>query len=180
MSKDLPIFPEWQLRRSELNHNWLKNRYLNRMSAAIQRLRNAGPGRKLALSFFVEDFREWEDKRGEANWLVENFEVQMSPKVLFDREPLSNVDAATKEWLPDLIHTLWVSRYRISSMLKNINTAMSVMERKYTCISRMEPWKWMNLPEDMHPFLDLMEEFEDACKGLSTSLSALPKDILCT
>jgi len=172
--------PEWQLRRTNLNHDWLKNRYINRLKAAIQRLRERDSGSYRTLPFFSEDLREWEIKRGEVTWLVENFEVQMSPKVLFNREPLSNVDAATMVWLPNLIHALWVSKYRISAKIDAIKAAMAVLESKYTEIASMEPWRWENVPVETHSLLDIMQEFDSACEALSRSLSDLPKDILFT
>ena len=78
--------PVWQKRRSEFNHDWLKNRFI----PALAKWLNLLDDRIEDLSFehtFVETvLPQWEDHREEALALPRDFEQEMSPRTLLRPE----------------------------------------------------------------------------------------------
>src|SRR4051812_27557431 len=116
MSDRQPMLNEWQERRSEFNHDWLKNQFLNRLNAFLERLRSGNPDLEKLLRFVLEDLPEWKSHEPEARWLIESVVREMSPRLFFDQSPLVRCDVGTKGWLPEIVHEIWLSRYPIRAL----------------------------------------------------------------
>ena len=65
---------DWQRRRSEFNHDWLKNRYLNNLDGFIANLEMKKPDETRLMRFLDEDLRQWKAKEEEARRLMDSFE----------------------------------------------------------------------------------------------------------
>src|ERR1035438_3705378 len=115
----------WQRRRTVLNHDWLKNRFLTALDAA----QNIFSGRihgEVYLSHLIEDvLLDWASRRGEIEELVASFEMQMSPKVLFETEPLVNAEMDTRRRCGAVIHGLWLGRYPVADWVVSAKRAFA-------------------------------------------------------
>ena len=47
------------------------------------------------------------------------------------RERLQNCDAETREWLPDLVHGLWLARYPVREWTEGGNEAFVQADKEY-------------------------------------------------
>ena len=123
---------EWEMRRSKFNHDWLQNQFLNALCAFLTRLsrRNLEPA---ALEEFAAvDFLEWREHEPEAHWLIESFDEQTSPKLLFAVAPLNQCSPDTMSWLPALVHELWLARYPVR-MLQERGRGILVLLTQNSC-----------------------------------------------
>ena len=93
----------WQLKRSEFNHDWLKNQFLNRLNAFLERLRSGNPDAEKLSRFVREDLPEWSAHEPEARWLIDSLEHELSPKRFFD-QPLDEFPVTDASHLRLLRH----------------------------------------------------------------------------
>lgn len=126
---------EWQRRRSEFNHDWLKNQFLNRLNAFLERLRRGHPDVEKLLRFVHEDLPEWRAHEAEARWLIESVETEMSPRRFFEYPPLNRCSEETKCWLPDVVHEIWLSRYPVRALQSQANDALSRVSHCYEMLN---------------------------------------------
>lgn len=125
----------WQLKRSEFNHDWLKNRFLNRLNAFLERLRSGKPDAEKLSRFVREDLPEWSDHEREARWLIDSLEHELSPMRFFDQPPLSRCDSETKKWLPTVVHELWLSRYPVRELREKAADTLAKVNGQYAKLS---------------------------------------------
>lgn len=123
---------KWQERRSEFNHDWLKNQFLNRLNAFLERLRGGNPDLEKLLRFVQEDLPEWKTHEPEARWLIESVESEMSPQRFFDHSPLLHCDSETRRWLPGVMHDIWLSRYPVRELQERASAVLAQVNRQYT------------------------------------------------
>ena len=107
----------WDKCRATLSHDLLKNE----LGPAISKLLKILTG-KVHDPDFIPFFGDYVSGQlssieREVNWLIENAIDSLSPKKLFECQPLINLDEDTKEWLPQIIHNLWVSRVDLITTL---------------------------------------------------------------
>ena len=81
--------------------------------------------------FLGEDFPAWESRRQDAQWIVESFEENMSPRRLFRYSPLNRYDDETQEWLGELVHELWLSRYSVKKKAQESQDALITVNKFY-------------------------------------------------
>ena len=125
----------WQLKRSEFNHDWLKNQFLNRLNAFLERLRSGNPDAEKLSRFVREHLPEWTVHEPEARWLIDSIESELSPKLFFDQPPLNHCDAETKEWLPTVVHELWLSRYPVHELREKAAGNLARVNGQYAKLS---------------------------------------------
>ena len=70
---------DWQRRRSDFNHQWLKNRLLSALDAADHVIRGRIRGAAYLQELLDVDLPEWQERRGDLDALLEDFESEMSP-----------------------------------------------------------------------------------------------------
>ena len=126
---------EWQERRSEFNHDWLKNQFLNRLNAFLERLRSGSPDAEKLSRFVREDLPEWNAHEPEARWLIDSMEHELSPKRFFDQPPLSRCDPDTRKWLPTVVHELWLSRYPVRELREKAADSLARVNEQYARLS---------------------------------------------
>jgi len=107
----------WEFRRARLSHDDLKNE----LSPALSKLCRV-LGQHVSDHKFVVSFRDYCLPR--IKRLGEDLSNMMtcapsalSPRQFFNREPLSLCDADTMEWLPVVIHDLWITRADVMGRL---------------------------------------------------------------
>lgn len=121
----------WQLKRSEFNHDWLKNQFLNRLNAFLERLRGSKPDAEKLSRFVREHLPEWNAHEPEARWLIDCMESELSPKRFFDQPPLNRCDAETKGWLPVVVHDLWLCRYPVRELQEKAGGLLTAVNAQY-------------------------------------------------
>lgn len=172
------IAPNWQKRRGEYNHDWLKNQYLPALSSWINLLDGRIKDASLERSFIPTILPKWEEKGGAALDLASTFEDEMSPRVLLDAPPLSNLDQETREWLGSLAHTLWLRRYNVDHVISNIITRYKQANQSYLQIKKHV--HGISGTESIESILPLRNEFvtfKGLCQLLAQSIEMLPSEV---
>lgn len=177
----------WQRRRSDLNHDWLKNQYINGLGGFIERLKTEGADISRIRRFITQDFPEWEEKREIVRELIASFEREMSPHALFEREPLNRCDAETKAWLGDLVHALWTARYPVKKWVCEAEKALKSVDCQYAALKKaIDSWNRIDSEqprsyrdsEQLAPLLPSFVTFKGACEKLSQAIGQFPHEVL--
>ena len=106
----------WARRRGAFSHDWLKNSYLPALEKWVNILSGDVDDSVFEGVFARTGLHEWNDRRDGVTLLLAEFETAMSPRVLFESEPLSGVPDADREWLAALVHDLWLQRNDVRSL----------------------------------------------------------------
>ena len=168
---------EWQERRSEFNHDWLKNQFLNRLNAFLERLQDAKPDAERLARFVSEDLPDWERHEAEAQWLVDFVESEMSPMRFFEQPPLNRCDEETKHWLPDAVHEIWLARFPVRQLQSQTRALLSQTNKRYqkvqTALRDHQPTDAATLNQLREHFMELSR----ACAELHDGFSALDREV---
>lgn len=162
---------EWQIRRQEFYHDWLKNRFLNSFDDFIEQLQKNNPDIHRVSAFLVEDFPAWNSERQDAERIVQSIEDGMSPQRFLSCAPLSGCDVETQEWLEHLVHGLWLSRYPVKEKAKESQEALASVNELYEKIAyeleQSSPIKLTQLIALRPQFCELKETYRNLSKSLS-------------
>lgn len=171
--------PSWQERRSRLNHDWLKNVYLGGLAALHARIKNSAPaGMQYIERAFHEDLEQWPEKSDEIKKLIDGFEEQMSPRMLFGESPLNACSQEVMSWLPDLVHELWRFRVGAGNLVETASTSFSNVESEYpVCCKAMEDYLRRRSDQDREDALRRVAALLSACEKLSSAISKFPSRI---
>ena len=168
----------WQKRRSELNHDWLKNRYLLALGAWMNLLNGNLEDYELEISFVDSVLPEWETHCEQAIQLARDFEEEMSPRRLFDGPLLVGCSPGTKEWLGPLVHALWLQRCPVDRWVteaivcaKDCDMAYHRLEKKLRECSDAKSVR------ALRGLQDLFGEFRRCCQGLTVAISQFPSQV---
>lgn len=168
----------WQKRRSEFNHDWLKNKYIPKLGAWMNLLDDRIEDVDLEKSYVTSILPDWEFHQNEALALPEDFESEMSPKVLFNGLPLSNCDQDTKQWLGELIHHLWLIRYSVSQLVHDASESAAKTNKTYNKLQNaLKACKDTRKAEALRPFRDFFAEFLKNCRALSEAIERFPSEV---
>lgn len=168
--------PDWQRRRSDFNHQWLKNRFLSALDSAA----NLMQGRVRGVSYLQEvlqvELAEWPEYGRELDALLADFEVEMSPQKLFETPPLSDWKPSFKEVISELMHELWLVHYPVATWLEGVRKAAAEVNECYALLEGI-------VPVDREGNVNLefsvrFEAFRTACRALSKVIEKLPNRIL--
>ena len=177
------LISSWQNRRSAFNHDWLKNKYLNRLSAFIERLKIYNSDLPRLYRFLEDDFPEWKKQRSEIQNLLKTFEVEMSPKSIFKKAPLNRCDNETIIWLDQLIHALWLARYPVKEWIHAAQNAFRNVNNQYNNIVKILKSKKLDCESEdyrttLKPLIPDFLQFKKACEELSQAVGMFPHQIL--
>jgi hypothetical protein len=168
---------DWQRRRSEFNHDWLKNRYLNNLDGFIANLEMKKPGESRLEVFLAEDWIQWKTHRDEARKLIASVETEMSPTVLFETDLLKYMNPEARDWVKPLTHYLWLNRCDIKNKISNCEKGLFKANSQYDKINRLLDESGRNM-ERLKNLLPEFKAFRDICQAFSESISKLPSEIL--
>jgi len=166
----------WQKQRSEFNHDWLKNRYLNNLDGFIANLEMKKPDESRLTIFLVEDWNQWKTHREEAGQLIASVETEMSPAVLFETGILKRMDPESQEWMKPLTHHLWLNRHDIKNKIANCEEGLLKVNAQYDKINSMLNRTGGNM-EQLKNLLPEVKAFRDICQAFSESISQLPSEV---
>lgn len=160
---------EWQLLRSSLNHDWLKNEYIKNLDGLIMRM-------QLRRSIDVELSKEmsaylsaWEKRHPEMENLLNTAEARLSPRSLFDKVPLVHCPPDHKSWLKPLIHGLWLVRYGVRTKVSEAHGLLSDADRSHGELKMV-----IKEQRASASITAALEAFTDIVKQLSRLLSSFP------
>lgn len=169
---------DWQRRRSDFNHQWLKNRFFSALDTADHVIRGLLHGNEYLHELMEEDLPEWLQRRMELDALLDDFIVQMSPRQLFNLLPLADLDPATKHLFSEFIHELWLVRYPVSAWVEEAKAVGFEVNERYERLMKIPPLdaEGAVLPE----FIAAFWQFRSACRALSKAIERFPNRILVT
>jgi chromosome segregation ATPase len=170
------MIPDWQRRRSEFNHDWLKNRYLNNLDGFIANLEMKRQEEQRLMIFLQEYWVQWETHQEEARQLIASVETEMSPVVLFESELLKDMNPEISEWLKPSTHLLWLNRHDIKNKISNCEEGLLKVNAQYDKINRLLDEKGRSL-EQLKNLLPEFKLFRDICQAFSESISKLPSEV---
>jgi hypothetical protein len=169
--------PSWQEKRIQLNHDWF-SRYIVSLNKWLGLMNQDLKDFSFETRFIEDVFVQWSDNEQEVLTLIGDFEKEMSPRSLFYLPPLSRCDENTKSWLTIMVHELWCCRYPVkewvNTAIKNAKTAKSFND-KIQIVLKTHPE--FRLSEELRPWYEEFQNFRDACKVLSESISKFPREV---
>ena len=168
---------DWQQRRSEFNHDWLKNQFLNRLNAFLERLQDAKPDADRLARFINEDLPLWEQHEPEAKWLVESVEQEMSPKQFFEHAPLNRCGEETKRWLPEVIHGMWLARYPVCKLQNQARALLAQSHDRYMKLQKVPRDRPTAELSNVSSVREHVVELSRACAELHDGFSALDREV---
>ena len=162
---------EWQLLRSELNHQWLKNEFIRHLRAFIQRLSMPDGDELRLVEFARADWPEFAARREQLADLLASAEDALSPRWLVQEQPLARCPPESRAWLEHLVHALWLARTPIRLRISEAQAALDGVLRRY---AELDPVVQQASCEALRSVTRLFIAFESEVVRLSTSLSRLP------
>ena len=168
--------PQWQCQRSQFNHDWLKNEFLNNLDGFLAMLKYEKPSRDHLAAFLEYDFISWPQHMAEGKRLIDSFAKEMTPMTLLKEKPLKDLNPKTRVWLGELIHALWLCRYNITEMLSNLSKEFEKAVHSYNAIKNRLEKTGMSLDE-LKKLLPEFRTFRETCVDFSKRLSTLPAEV---
>ena len=168
----------WQKRRSEFNHDWLKNNYIISLSTVVNILDDKYEDYDYLHMFINNIFQQFEYYKQEAFILPIDFVIEMSPKRYLSAIPFTRLDNDTKRCLGDLIHYLWIERYNITCL---VETALYDTKKTYSVYENL-----LNaiIKEDDNRSIVTLKKYKDmfcdllsSCRSLSRTIEKFPSNI---
>lgn len=168
----------WQRRRSELNHDWLKNRYLPAIAKWINILDDYVEEPGFEKDFLEVTLPQWEEHRLLVIALIESFEIEMSPGIQLSHSPLSSLPESTKMWLRPLISALWMNRYPIADWKAAVLACVGSAEDDYHLLQKLVQGKPVLDIVQLRSYRKEFAIFQSHCQSLAKTIEALPSTCL--
>src|SRR5439155_14158266 len=109
---------------------------------------------------------------------VRMFEREMSPASLFDRLPLARCLPSTREWLGDLVHNLWLTRYAVHQRMAD---ALAILEEANGVYHQLgERLRACAVAEDVKMVRSWSQDwlsFREACQKLARAIETFPSEV---
>jgi len=174
MTRTIPS--DWQVRRSHINHQWLKNRLLSAMDSVANLFSGRLRGDGMVEDLFRHELAEWEERMPECKLLLDEFEFEMSPRILFQVMPLSDWEEPLKDTVGQLVHELWLARYPIRNLIDEATSKLEAANLSYQELkSQREQGGYGGGSNELRQSFDT---FREACRSLSRAIEKLPNRIL--
>jgi len=159
---------DWNELRARLSHDLIKNRLIPATSRMIKVVNGSVLADPLE-TFDTTVTVVWAETNPSLKLLFECCEPDLTPRNYFAVEPLVHCPPSTMEWLPDLIHELWVERHDVRGWCKS---GCALAEGVDTAVqSASELLKRYDADEDKTDVLGALLRLQEAAIGLSTHLS---------
>ncbi len=172
------VIPSWQKRRSEFNHDWMKNKYIQALRDWRRLLNDEQEDEDLEKKFVSNVLPQWESYSDEAFALPKNFEIEMSPRVLFNEPLLSHCDDDTKNWLGEVMHNLWLVRYAVKQLIDDATTKAENAELSYGRLQEaLKRCPDIRNIEALRPLSSFFEEFCKCCEALAGAIEKFPSEV---
>lgn len=172
------IVPAWQKHRSAFNHDWLKNQFMPALSKFLNILDGKIEDPDFERSFITSTLTKWELHREEALFIAKGFEDGMSPKHLFNYLPLSRCSTQTRQWLGELLHALWLTRYPIKSWIAETHQAVEDTDTSYRLLMKeLKGDLDSQSAQALKPYNELFIRFREQCQHLARTMEKFPREV---
>lgn len=169
----------WQQRRSQLNHDWLKNKYLPALEKLLNLLDDHLEDPEFERGFVSGHLPAWEQQRAEAVRLVEDFEPEMSPRLHLDRLPLSLHDEETRHWLANAVHSLWLARHPVRQWVVEARERANEVEAAYRQLrEQLQACPDTISAASLRPLRALFDQFRRSCQNLARAFERFPCEVI--
>lgn len=169
--------PDWERRRTALNHAWLKNEFTRHLRAFVARLEAPTPDLARLEEFLAEDWPKWAANGPRLEGLLASAESALSPRQLFDWPPLSRCRPETKAWLSGIVHASWLARTSLRQRLARVSTSFADADRRYHALdARLSSIRTCDV-ELLRSETSSLREFDAAVTRLSDRIRELPHGI---
>jgi hypothetical protein len=165
--------PGWQKRRSDFNHDWLKNRFIPALAKWLNLLDDQLEDPDFEHSFVACVLPQWEQHRDEALALPRDFESQMSPRTL--------LGPRSEGWLGTLVHLLWLSRYPVRRWAEQALAAAREVEVEFRRLrERLTSCADTRAVVALRPMRPMFASFRERCQQLARAIEAFLSEVKAT
>lgn len=166
----------WLVKRRAFNHSWLSNNYLNQLRYWVSEMEATEDEGDVAFGekFVNKTLKQWEHRSVEAEWLVNNFVKNLSPKNLFEQMPLCRIPHEVREPIAEACHCLWLQRTaEVRQRTERAKRQVDLTYRRLIeCLLHCPTPLTVISARRCTP---LALRFEAACNELKEALEILPK-----
>ena len=113
------LTPNWQTERSRINHDWLKNKFINHLNSLAKL-----PDDRKAREEVAGNMMQWDEQISKLRNLLDTVEHDMSPARLFEQPPLCRLADQHKQWMVPLLHRHWSEKNDIPGVKSELNTGL--------------------------------------------------------
>jgi hypothetical protein len=164
----------WFLKRSDLNHDWLRSELFLEVSALYTRCLGETSSSQCVSASICETLSDWCTRKDEVAALIKTCDVCTTPASAFAHPPLSRCEADVLEWLPALIHSHWLREHRIAERVLAAEQALQRAEDAGDALARANKVAECGSPLLAEP----IDSFLVALTELSEAIGRLPHRIL--
>jgi hypothetical protein len=175
---ELPIVPTWRIVFDSLRHDL---RSILQVLSALVQLAVESPAHSAKSIERIHRLRatEWTARKVEFVKHMECFEVQMSPKVLFQSEPLHACNPETKEWLAEVLDTQWREGLQVGHLVVGMVAALNGVDKTLqallskTELQRENPDSLLP-PSPTSPFEESFRALHENVEFIDTVIQSIP------
>ena len=166
---------QWRQRRSEMTHDWLRNRLLPRLHASIAIACGDAAASPAAIENIIAAIREWPLRRAAALRVATDYAAEVSP--LREAGRISeSLPADTGQYVRATALGAWALRHDLCRRLVRISRAGKSADAIYDAWSRISSAR--PVEEDLSPSLSYLRDLAAACQEFAAALSDLPADAI--
>ena len=165
----------WVQERDRLLHDWPKSQFILGLGHFANVVADLVEDLSFREQFFKEILPKWSEHREDALRLAESFEQQMSPRRLFEEEPLRSIPELRDPSIIGLIHDLWASRIRPRGKADRVRQTIREADRKYSQLAALGDY-----PDDINTRADItaaLTAFRKACRDLNDAIAEFPATV---
>lgn len=155
----------------EVNHDWLKNVWLVRISAEVARL-DGSVMNSIELDVDLVDISsQFRVRMEEIKFHLDEFVVLNSPRRMVYSYSLKISEPEIKEAIAELVHILWMSKYDINNNITRIGSSIENALMAIEALARVG-----ELSGNTDRVLRGLRVFYEKCAELSSAITELPKE----
>ena len=161
------LITDWQTERSRVNHDWLKNKLINKLNSLAKL-----PGDGHTRSIISENLIQWDEQIGKLQTLIETLEHDMSPSRLFEQPPLDKIGDRHRSWMLPLLHDHWCRKNDIPGIKSKMSDGLKAVKHAFA-LFRPKFASGDFTSEDVARFAAACQEYSEYLSSLR-ELSVLP------
>ena len=118
------LTPEWQTKRSHINHQWLKNQFIGRLQSLMKL-----PNDRLARENVDACLTDWNQRSFSIENLIDSLPCEMSPARLFEQNPLCALPDEEKAWMASLLEKRWMENNQIEKKCGELHREFDILKK---------------------------------------------------
>lgn len=169
---------DWFQRRSDLNHNRLKNQFLMALANVLSVLDHEVDGNGFEERFCTKVLPKWAQLNDEIRNLVHCVEEETAPSRWMAGWKRLRENKVDYEWLGELVDELWKTRHGIVALRQETVKCLDHTQAVYDQLIRLlqDGRFFPKSPEQIKQFKQAVIDFHDACEEVSDCLSRFPSE----